>query len=77
MKLQNNKNIIFRSYKPEASEMKKKIIFRLRKPGFRTQKFKISQSSFKRGRWDQDEHKKFIDACMTFGNNWRKVRFSI
>lgn len=25
------------------------------------------------GRWTYEEHKKFLDACLKYGSNWKKV----
>ena len=35
----------------------------------------ISKSGYKIGRWEEEEHRKFINSCMTYKNNWRKVKF--
>ena len=34
----------------------------------------FSKTGNKIGRWEEDEHKKFIQSCMTYKNNWRKVK---
>ena len=37
----------------------------------------INDSSFNNGRWTIEEHKKFIDACLLYGSNWKKVNKKI
>lgn len=32
-----------------------------------------NNSSLNNGRWNYEEHKKFIDACIKYGGNWKKV----
>ncbi len=34
----------------------------------------IIKLGFRIGRWDNDEHCKFLESCFKFGNNWRKVK---
>ena len=38
----------------------------------------LSSSSYKNlintGRWNQEEHKKFIEALFIYGNEWKKVQ---
>jgi hypothetical protein len=33
----------------------------------------IIKSGYNVGRWEMDEHDKFIKSCMSYKNNWRKV----
>ena len=35
--------------------------------------FRILSKNIKEGRWERSEHQKFISACLTYGNNWKKV----
>jgi hypothetical protein len=37
----------------------------------------ILKFGYKVGRWENDEHEKFIKSCMVNKNNWRKVNFII
>lgn len=32
---------------------------------------------YKTGRWNPDEHYRFIKGCLQFGNNWKKVIYFI
>lgn len=32
------------------------------------------KSSFNNGRWTKEEHFKFINACLKYGSNWKKVK---
>ena len=34
-----------------------------------------SNGIFKNGRWNCIEHEDFINSCLVFGNNWKKVSF--
>ena len=34
---------------------------------------KGSFKEIKQGRWEESEHQKFISACLTYGNDWKKV----
>lgn len=36
-------------------------------------KLKLKSTDFNNGRWTQEEHKKFIESIIKFGNEWRKV----
>jgi len=31
--------------------------------------------NYNNGRWNQNEHYKFLKGCLLFGNNWKKVFF--
>lgn len=33
----------------------------------------VRESNYKEGRWDSEEHQKFVKSCIIYGNNWRKV----
>jgi hypothetical protein len=33
----------------------------------------VRESNYKEGRWDTEEHQKFVKSCIIYGNNWRKV----
>lgn len=33
-----------------------------------------SSKKFKTGRWTEEEHKKFMEAIMIYGNDWKKVQ---
>ena len=32
-------------------------------------------NSYSTGRWNQNEHYRFIKGCILFGNNWKKVKY--
>lgn len=32
-----------------------------------------TNESFHNGRWTSEEHKKFLEACLKYGSNWKKV----
>jgi len=32
-------------------------------------------ASYKNGRWEKNEHHKFLKGCLLYGNNWKKVIF--
>lgn len=32
-----------------------------------------NEESLQNGRWNQDEHLRFIKGCLYYGNNWKKV----
>ena len=34
----------------------------------------IIKSGYKVGRWENEEHDRFIRSCMLHNNNWRKVK---
>jgi hypothetical protein len=33
----------------------------------------LQNSSLNNGRWTFEEHKKFVDCCISYGSNWKKV----
>jgi hypothetical protein len=33
----------------------------------------INNDKYKNGRWQPEEHVRFIKGCLLYGNNWRKV----
>lgn len=37
-------------------------------------RIKFRSNQLREGRWERNEHEKFINACLTYGNNWKKVR---
>jgi hypothetical protein len=37
----------------------------------------MNTKNINNGRWTEEEHKKFLEACIAFGNNWKKVIFLI
>ena len=47
---------------PEKSEVDEAI-----------QNTNISSSSFSTGRWTNEEHIKFLQGCLKYGNNWKRV----
>ena len=54
-----------------TTKNQKFILFKVTKT---IEKPKILQnSSLNNGRWTFEEHKKFIDSCLTYGSNWKKV----
>ena len=55
---ENTNNQIFISFKVNNTIEKPKIIL---------------NSSLNNGRWTIEEHKKFIEACLAYGSNWKKV----
>lgn len=36
-------------------------------------RIRFRKDNIKEGRWEKHEHEKFINACLTYGNNWKKV----
>ena len=34
-----------------------------------------NEESLQNGRWNSDEHIRFIKGCLLYGNNWKKVIF--
>ncbi len=38
-------------------------------------KLRLENSTIKEGRWDANEHEKFLKACFEFGEDWQKVKF--
>jgi len=51
----------------------KVIIPKITKKKKKKRKTKFKQ--FKCGRWDENEHKLFLNACLTHRNNWKKIEF--
>ena len=59
--IQKNKGIFNCKYKKKNLATKKNIIAH-------------NNKNYSVGRWKIDEHKRFIDAIIKFGNNWRQVQ---
>lgn len=54
-----------------------KIFESLRLPRIETQEStptEIPKQKFNAGRWSEEEHQKFIDGILQFGNDWKKVQ---
>jgi hypothetical protein len=34
----------------------------------------LKKDNFKQGRWELEEHERFLIACYNHGQNWQKVR---
>ena len=41
---------------------------------YKNNKKNLSSSKYSTGRWLQDEHQRFIDGVIKYGNNWRSVQ---
>ena len=33
-----------------------------------------NNGDYKTGRWEKNEHYKFLKGCLLYGNNWKKVK---
>jgi hypothetical protein len=53
---------------------KKNFRIRLKKKTTISDEPTNTQTSFKEGKWDKEEHALFLTACHQHGNNWAKVR---
>ena len=65
------KQIVFHSKEPKQERNKKQLI------GKKTYHFfveKIDDTCKKEGRWDYEEHIKFLEAVDKFGFNWKKIK---
>ena len=53
----------------------KKIVkkFAIKKP-HRPNKKELQRTNMNFGRWDKDEHKRFLEAMKMYGNTWRLVK---
>lgn len=83
MNFKKSKHFIFKSFKSNNEEDKEDIdddsrkkIFGLKRNNLQKKiKFKVISNNLKTGRWEDSEHQKFLEACLKYGNNWRKVQF--
>ena len=62
---------IFEQRREDTGKQTVEHVVRRKKP--RNRLHLVSASNYKEGRWDSDEHQKFVKSCIIFGNNWRKV----
>src|SRR4051812_20770702 len=62
------KKAIFKSKKKLV--LKSRFSFKYNKS---SRRFNPNSLSLREGRWEKAEHEKFITACLTYGNNWKKV----
>jgi hypothetical protein len=58
-------------YKSDKNKIQKLVTFKVTNTTEIPQN--INDSSFNNGRWTIEEHKKFIDACLQYGSNWKMV----
>ncbi len=71
----SNKNPSTKLKDPTKKIKKPKNDKKLLNPGIKMKKKLKDKKTgeFKNGRWTQEEHKRFIDSILKFGNDWRKV----
>jgi len=54
--------------KSDSNTIKRKKITTLK-----IKKRKFNENIFQRGKWDKEEHKRFLEICLLHGNKWPKV----
>lgn len=52
------------------------LIKRKNLKALKIKKAKNSDNSIRKGKWDKEEHYRFLEICLKHGNNWPKVNFN-
>lgn len=65
--------VVFKTFKCENNKLGIFLTRKLKRNGLLEKRIIKKNGKIKTGRWEKDEHSRFINACLTYGPDWRKV----